>query len=84
MVLGFPYKKKPRTKERWWWWCWGGCRQDHNCMFHLGFRSAAITIAALESQISFHVRGPKARGGAERGKAERSDSHAEMAESNLC
>lgn len=29
-------------------------------MFHLGFRSTAKTIAALESQISFHVRGPKA------------------------
>lgn len=53
-------------------------------MFHLGFRSAAKTIAALESQISFHVRGPKASGGTKRGKAERSDSHAEMAEYNLC
>lgn len=32
-------------------------------MFHLGFRSAAKTIAALESQISFHVRGSKGKWG---------------------
>ena len=53
------------------------CRRDCNCMFHLGFRSAAKTIAPLESQISFHVRGPKARGGTEGGEAERSESHGE-------
>jgi len=39
------------------------CRQDCSCMLHLGFRSAAKTIAPLESQMSFHVRGPKAREG---------------------
>lgn len=59
MALGFPWKKKTRIEEE------GEkkCRQDCNCMFHLGFHSAAKTIAPLERQISFHVRGPKARGG---------------------
>lgn len=79
MALGFPWKKKTRIEEE-----GGKCRRDCNCMFHLGFRSAAKTIAPLESQISFHVRGPKARGGTEGGEAERSDSHGEMAEYNLC
>lgn len=80
MALGFPWKKKTRIEEE------GGkkCRQDCNCMFHLGFCSTAKTIAVLESQISFHVRGPKARGGTKRGEAERSDSQAEIAEYNLC
>lgn len=32
-------------------------------MFHLGFRSAAKTIATLERQISFHVRGSKGKWG---------------------
>lgn len=33
-------------------------------MFHLGFGSGAKTIAALEGQMSFHVRGPRASEGA--------------------
>lgn len=52
--------------------------------FTWAFHSAAKTIAPLESQISFHVRGPKARGGHQRVEAERSYSHTEMAEYNLC
>lgn len=80
MALGFPWKKKTGIEEE------GEkkCRRDCDCMFHLGFRSAAKTIAPLEGQISFHVRGPKARGGHRGGgEAERSDSHGEMAEYNL-
>lgn len=61
MALGFPWKKKTGIEEG------GGkkkkCRRDRGCMFHLGFRSAAKTIAALESQISFHVRGSKGKWG---------------------
>lgn len=60
MALGFPWKKKTRIVEE-----GEKCRQDSYCMFHLGFRSAAKTIAPLESQVCFHVRGPKARGGTE-------------------
>lgn len=67
MALGFPWKKKTRIEEE------GEkkCRRDFDCMFHLGFRSAAKTIAPLESQISFHVRGPKARGGTRGGGRQR-------------
>lgn len=53
-------------------------RQDCNCMFHLGFHSAAKTIAAFESQVCFNVRGLKARGGNWVGEAEGSESHREI------
>lgn len=76
MALGFPWKKKPGIEEE-----GGKCWRDCNCMFHLGFRSTAKTIAALESQISFHVRGSKGKW-VRRGQAEGSDGRAEMAESN--
>lgn len=59
MALGFPWKKKTRIereRER--------ERRDCNCTF----RSAAKTKAPLESQFSFHVRGPKGERGATKKK----------------
>lgn len=64
MALGFPWKKQPGTEEE----GGGNRRRDRNCMF----RSAAKTIAALESHISFHARGfrrqVRALGGRQRGQ----------------
>lgn len=72
MALGFPRKKKTGIVE-----VEGKCQQDCNCMFHLGFCSAAKTIALLECQASFHVNDPTARGDTSM-VWQRSHSHGEI------
>lgn len=64
MALGFPWKETRIVEEG------EKCLQDSNCMHRLGFCSEASTIASLESQVCFHVRGLKAREGNGRGEVE--------------
>lgn len=64
MALGFPWKETRIVEEG------EKCLQDSNCMHRLGFCSEASTIASLESQVCFHVRGLKARAGNGRGEVE--------------